>query len=99
MCIRDSKNRDDGRRRFIGAQTMVVARGGDGHTEQVLIPVSYTHLAPAEQFNLTPGGTYWFDLSGENIPGMVNTGTSYGAVSVPDTTLHYVCLLYTSRCV
>ena len=48
----------------------------------------------AEQFNLTPGGTYWFDLSGENIPGTVNTGNSYGAVSVPDTTLHYVPFTY-----
>ena len=48
----------------------------------------------AEQFNLTPGGTYWFDLSGENIPGTVNTGNSSGAVSVPDATLHYVPFTY-----
>ena len=58
-------------------------------------PMLLANAAPAEQFNLTPGGTYWFDLSGENIPGMVNTGTSYGAVSVPDTTLHYVPFTYT----
>ena len=49
---------------------------------------------PAEQFNLTPGGTYWFDLFGENIPGTVNTGNDWGAVSVPDTTLHYVPFTY-----
>ena len=60
----------------------------------VPITVFVANAAPAEQFNLTPGGTYWFDLSGENIPGTVNTGTSYGAVSVPDTTLHYVPFTY-----
>ncbi len=62
------------------------------------VPAGVTTLTaqwtPAEQFNLTPGGTYWFDLSGENIPGTVNTGNSYGAVSVPDTTLHYVPFTY-----
>lgn len=57
-------------------------------------PMLLANAAPAEQFNLTPGGTYWFDLSGENIPGTVNTGTSSGAVSVPDTTLHYVPFTY-----
>ena len=62
------------------------------------VPAGVTTLTaqwmPAEQFNLTPGGTYWFDLSGENIPGTVNTGNSDGAVSVPDTTLHYVPFTY-----
>ena len=57
-------------------------------------PMLLANAAPAEQFKLTPGGTYWFDLSGENIPGTVNTGNSYGAVSVPDTTLHYVPFTY-----
>ena len=57
-------------------------------------PMLLANAAPAEQFNLTPGGTYWFDLSGETIPGTVNTGNSYGAVSVPDTTLHYVPFTY-----
>ena len=62
------------------------------------VPAGVTTLTAqwslAEQFNLTPGGTYWFDLSGEIIPGKVNTGNSYGAVSVPDTTLHYVPFTY-----
>ena len=40
-----------------------------------------------EQFNLDSGGTYYFDLSGENIPGMVND-------SLPDSTLHYVPFTY-----
>ena len=51
-------------------------------------------VMPVEQFSLTPGGTYYFDLSGENIPGTVNTGNEYGAVSLPDTTLHYVPFTY-----
>lgn len=42
---------------------------------------------PVEQFDLTPGGKYYFDLSGENIPGTVN-----GAL--PDSTLHYVPFTY-----
>ena len=42
---------------------------------------------PDEQFNLTPGGTYYFDLSGANIPGTANG-------SLPDTTLHYVPFTY-----
>ncbi|MDY4908596.1 MAG: hypothetical protein SO149_00110, partial [Candidatus Fimenecus sp.] len=60
----------------------------------VPITVFVANAAPAEQFNLTPGGTYWFDLSGENIPGTVNTGNWVGAASVPDTTLHYVPFTY-----
>ena len=31
-----------------------------------------------EQFTLTPGGTYWFYLSEEKIPGTVNQGTREG---------------------
>ncbi len=41
-----------------------------------------------EQFTLTPGGTYYFDLSGANIPGTTNG-------SLPDSTLHYVPFTYT----
>ena len=40
-----------------------------------------------EQFTLTPGGTYYFDLSGENIPGTANG-------SLPDASLHYVPFTY-----
>ena len=40
-----------------------------------------------EQFTLVPGGTYYFDLSGENIPGTANG-------SLPDTSLHYVPFTY-----
>ena len=47
-----------------------------------------------EQFNLVPGGVYYFDLSGASIPGTANSGNSFGAVSLPDTTLHYVPFTY-----
>ena len=40
-----------------------------------------------EQFTLTPGGTYYFDLSGASIPGTVNS-------NLPDSTLHYVPFTY-----
>ena len=40
-----------------------------------------------EQFTLTPGGRYYFDLSAMDIPGTANG-------SLPDTTLHYVPFTY-----
>ncbi len=42
---------------------------------------------PDEQFTLAPGGVYYFDLSGANIPGTANG-------SLPDSTLHYVPFTY-----
>ena len=42
---------------------------------------------PDEQFSLTPGGRYYFDLSAMNIPGTANG-------SLPETTLHYVPFTY-----
>ena len=47
-----------------------------------------------EQFTLAPGGRYYFDLSAMNIPGTANGGNSDGAVSLPDTSLHYVPFTY-----
>ena len=43
--------------------------------------------AATEQFALTPGGTYYFDLSGENIPDTVND-------DLPDKSMHYVPFTY-----
>ena len=40
-----------------------------------------------EQFTLAPGGTYYFDLSGENIPGTVSG-------NLPDKSMHYVPFTY-----
>ena len=42
---------------------------------------------PDEQFTLTPGGRYYFDLSAMNIPGTLNS-------NLPDSTLHYVPFTY-----
>ena len=49
---------------------------------------------PDEQFTLTSGGRYYFDLSAMDIPGTANSGNSFGAVSLPDTSLHYVPFTY-----
>ena len=62
------------------------------------VPADVTKLtaqfALSEQFSLKPGGTYYFDLSAMGIPGTVNTGNENGAVSLPDTSLHYVPFTY-----
>ena len=57
-------------------------------------PMLLANDSPDEQFSLAPGGRYYFDLSGENIPGTANGGNSDGAVSLPDTSLHYVPFTY-----
>ena len=57
-------------------------------------PMLLANDSPDEQFSLTPGGTYYFDLSGASIPGTANSGNSDGAVSLPDTSLHYVPFTY-----
>ena len=41
----------------------------------------------SEQFNLTAGTTYWFDLSSAGIPGSTNN-------ALPDTSRHYVPFTY-----
>ena len=53
------------------------------------VPANVTKLTALfhEQFDLAPGGTYYFDLSDENIPGTAND-------SLPDSTLHYVPFTY-----
>ena len=55
----------------------------------------YAKWEVCDQFSLADGGTYYFDLSGMNIPGTVNTGTESGAAPLPDSTLHYVPFTYT----
>ena len=55
------------------------------------VPADVTKLTaqfvPPEQFTLAPGGTYYFDLSGENIP-----GTASG--NLPDKSMHHVPFTY-----
>ena len=57
-------------------------------------PMLLANDSPDEQFSLKPGGRYYFDLSAMNIPGTANGGNSDGAVSLPDTSLHYVPFTY-----
>lgn len=53
-----------------------------------LLPVTALAADPAEQFpGLTPGETYWFDLSAADIPGDKNG-------SLPDDSLHWVPFTY-----
>ena len=47
---------------------------------------------PDEQFTLTPGGRYYFDLSALGIPGTVNSTLDGGTQT--DGTLHYVPFTY-----
>ena len=75
-------------------------RGSNGklYAPGASVPADVTKLTAqfvlSEQFSLTPGGRYYFDLSAMNIPGTVNTGNIFGATSLPDTTLHYVPFTY-----
>ena len=57
-------------------------------------PMLLANDSPDEQFSLAPGGRYYFDLSAMNIPGTANGGNLDGAVSLPDTSLHYVPFTY-----
>ena len=50
-------------------------------------PMLLANDSPDEQFSLTPGGRYYFDLSAMNIPGTANR-------DLPDSTLHYVPFTY-----
>ena len=50
-------------------------------------PMLLANDSPDEQFSLTPGGRYYFDLSTMNIPGTANG-------SLPNASLHYVPFTY-----
>jgi hypothetical protein len=63
---------------------------GDYHTDyasQFQTVALTVEEAATEQFALTSGGTYYFDLSGENIPGTIND-------NLPDKSMHYVPFTY-----
>ena len=50
-------------------------------------PMLLANDSPDEQFSLTPGITYWFDLPGTEIPGEKND-------NLPDKSLHWVPFTY-----
>ena len=81
-----------------GSYFMWLGSDGKLYAPGAIVPADVTKLtaqfALSEQFSLTPGGRYYFDLSGENVPGTANGGNSDGAVSLPDTSLHYVPFTY-----
>ena len=68
-------------------------RGSNGklYAPGASVPADVTKLTAqfvlSEQFSLTPGGRYYFDLSAMNIPGTANS-------NLPDSTLHYVPFTY-----
>ena len=91
----DGMTRPDG---DSGNYFMWLGSNGKLYAPGASVPADVTKLTAqftlSEQFSLTPGGRYYFDLSGASIPGTVNTGNEDGAVSLPDTTLHYVPFTY-----
>ena len=91
----DGMTRPDGN---TGSYFMWLGSNGKLYAPGDNVPADVTKLtaqfALSEQFFLTPGGTYYFDLSAMNIPGTANSGNSYGAASLPDTSLHYVPFTY-----
>ena len=91
----DGLNRPD---ENTGSYFMWLGSDGKLYAPGANVPAEVTKLtaqfALSEQFSLKPGGTYYFDLSAMGIPGTVNTGNEDGAVSLPDTSLHYVPFTY-----
>ena len=74
-----------------GSYFMWLGSNGKLYAPGAIVPADVTKLtaqfALSEQFSLTPGGTYYFDLSAMGIPGTVND-------ALPDNTLHYVPFTY-----
>ena len=84
----DGITRPDGN---TGSYFMWLGSNGKLYAPGASVPADVTKLtaqfALSEQFSLTPGGRYYFDLSAMNIPGTVNS-------NLPDSTLHYVPFTY-----
>ena len=91
----DGMTRPDGN---TGSYFMWLGSNGKLYAPGASVPADVTKLTAqfvlSEQFSLTPGGRYYFDLSAMDIPGTVNTGNIFGATSLPDTTLHHVPFTY-----
>ena len=84
----DGMTRPDGN---TGSYFMWPGSNGKLYAPGASVPADVTKLtaqfALSEQFSLTPGGRYYFDLSAMDIPGTVNS-------NLPDSTLHYVPFTY-----
>ena len=84
----DGLTRPDGN---TGSYFMWLGSDGKLYAPGASVPADVTKLtaqfALSEQFTLTPGGRYYFDLSAMNIPGTANR-------DLPDSTLHYVPFTY-----
>ena len=84
----DGMTRPDGN---TGSYFMWLGSNGKLYAPGASVPADVTKLTAqfvlSEQFSLTPGGRYYFDLSAMDIPGTVNS-------NLPDSTLHYVPFTY-----
>ena len=84
----DGMTRPDGN---TGSYFMWRGNNGKLYAPGASVPADVTKLtaqfALSEQFSLTPGGRYYFDLSAMDIPGTANS-------NLPDSTLHYVPFTY-----
>ena len=84
----DGMTRPDGN---TGSYFMWLGSNGKLYAPGASVPADVTKLtaqfALSEQFSLTPGGRYYFDLSAMDIPGTANS-------NLPDSTLHYVPFTY-----
>ena len=84
----DGMTRPDGN---TGSYFMWRGSNGKLYAPGASVPADVTKLTAqfvlSEQFSLTPGGRYYFDLSAMNISGTVNS-------NLPDSTLHYVPFTY-----
>ena len=84
----DGMTRPDGN---TGSYFMWRGSNGKLYAPGASVPADVTKLTAqfvlSEQFSLTPGGRYYFDLSAMDIPGTANS-------NLPDSTLHYVPFTY-----
>ena len=84
----DGMTRPDGN---TGSYFMWLGSNGKLYAPGASVPADVTKLTAqfvlSEQFSLTPGGRYYFDLSAMDIPGTANS-------NLPDSTLHYVPFTY-----
>ena len=69
---------------WLGSDGKLYARGDSVPADVIKLTAQFDFK---EQFTLTPGGVYYFDLSGVSIPGTANG-------SLPDKTMHYVPFTY-----